>query len=273
MKAAYSSAAFTSSTGVAVAPSASIAVRREDTGALASIWSDEAGASPLANPFTADPSDGSFTFYATGLRRGYQVEASSAGKLARARNQPIGIAAQLDASAYGESLINAASDARAAEVLKSGRKLSMLSTTAPVSNLGTTDEELFSFLLPANTLAIGRVMKLRAWGTLAPKPTPAVISGIFRFNSVFEAGGAENDVPNEPIVWKVETTLISIGAGQQRFTRLTTITSTTAAGVGTNCLTFTLNEGIPILVAFKAEGTSLAPGDVTLEGCDLELLI
>ena len=93
----YSSVALlTGLTGnVSVAASASIEVRREDTGALASIFSDRAGGSGLANPFTAD-TDGRFEFYAAGLDKGYQVKATKGTETTTLNNQPVGLFGERD---------------------------------------------------------------------------------------------------------------------------------------------------------------------------------
>jgi hypothetical protein len=99
MLAIYTSVAFSTASGLALAPSASIEVRRTDTGALASIFSDEAGTAAKANPFSA-ASDGSFSFYAAGIARGYQVKSTYNAEVVILANQAIGTAAQYDAAAF-----------------------------------------------------------------------------------------------------------------------------------------------------------------------------
>ncbi|MCH8172656.1 MAG: hypothetical protein IIA70_05020 [Proteobacteria bacterium] len=95
----YSSTAFTlTGVDVKVAANASIEVRREDTGALASIFSDRAGGAGLANPFTAD-GEGRFNFYAAGLAEGYQVKVTKDAESLTLNNQPVGLLQELDASA------------------------------------------------------------------------------------------------------------------------------------------------------------------------------
>lgn len=91
----YHSAAFTSTSGVAVAAGADVEVRREDTGALASIYADRDSVTPLSNPFNAD-SDGRFTFYAAGLADGYRVKVTADGEEHTLRYVPIGSAQYLD---------------------------------------------------------------------------------------------------------------------------------------------------------------------------------
>lgn len=78
------------------APSASIEVRREDTGALASIYSDEAGTTPIANPSAFADSNGRFRFYAAGLVRGYRIDITDGGFSASYRNVPVGTAGMQD---------------------------------------------------------------------------------------------------------------------------------------------------------------------------------
>lgn len=95
MLAIYSSAAFTNTSGVAVAASASVEVRREDTGALASIFSDVDGLNALANPFNAD-ANGRFSLYAAGLSLGYKITVTKDAVSHVLRHQAIGTAAQID---------------------------------------------------------------------------------------------------------------------------------------------------------------------------------
>jgi hypothetical protein len=115
----YTSAAFSTAAGVAVAPSASIEVRLDGSGggALAAIFSDEAGTVPLTNPFNAD-SLGQFSFYVAGRAGGYQVKSTFNAEVKTVRNQAIGTAAQLDATTVGSALIGAANEASARTTLQ-----------------------------------------------------------------------------------------------------------------------------------------------------------
>jgi hypothetical protein len=91
----YSSIAFSTSAGLAVAGGASVEVRREDTGALATIYADRDGAVALANPFTAD-ADGRFEFFAAGLDAGYEVTVDDGTDTYTVNNQPIGMGQYVD---------------------------------------------------------------------------------------------------------------------------------------------------------------------------------
>lgn len=97
----YTSAAFTNSSGVAVAAGADVEVRRMDNGNLAVLWENEDGTGPLSNPALglAD-SDGRFQFYVAGVDRGYSVAVTSGADTVTVDNQAIGTAAQLDQSAF-----------------------------------------------------------------------------------------------------------------------------------------------------------------------------
>lgn len=78
---------------------ASVEVRREIAGAtLASLYSDRAGATPLANPTTAD-SDGFVAFHVAG--GAYKITASLGGFSREWRYVPIGLAAEGDGIAPG----------------------------------------------------------------------------------------------------------------------------------------------------------------------------
>lgn len=97
--AVYSSAAFTNSSGLAVAAFADIVVRREDTGGLATIYEDAEGVTPIAQGtspgFQAD-ANGRFTFYAPGLEGGYKITVTSGANTYSLRNVGIGTAGQVD---------------------------------------------------------------------------------------------------------------------------------------------------------------------------------
>lgn len=110
-KANYSSAAFTNAAGVAVAANATIEVRREIDGALATIWSDDAGASAIAQPgFVAD-SNGRFTFYAAGSLGGYRIAVTKDAVTHTVFHQPIGTAGEVDVTAYTATFLGAADNA------------------------------------------------------------------------------------------------------------------------------------------------------------------
>lgn len=103
----YAGVAMTVSGGApTVAASASIEVRREDTNALASIYSDVNGASPLANPFSADV-NGRFDFYTIGRALGYKVTVTKDATSYALRHQPVGTAMYRDITEYGASFLAA----------------------------------------------------------------------------------------------------------------------------------------------------------------------
>jgi hypothetical protein len=115
--AVYTSAAFSTASGLAVGASAEIEVRRESDGALASIFSDVDGTTPLANPFNAD-SEGRFAFYASGIAGGYRVKVTKGAEVHTLRHQAIGTAAQVDYGAAGKAVLEASAVADALGAVK-----------------------------------------------------------------------------------------------------------------------------------------------------------
>lgn len=106
MLAAFNGVAQKLSGGFVVpAPSASIEVRREDTGALAAIFSDEAGTTPITNPSAFADANGNFRFYAEGLERGYQVTVTDGAVTRTLRNVGVGTAGQGDLDAFAPSVL------------------------------------------------------------------------------------------------------------------------------------------------------------------------
>jgi hypothetical protein len=266
--AGYTSAAFTTTSGVAVAALASVEVRREDTNALASIWSDEAGLSVLANPFSAD-SSGRFAFYAAGLRRGFKVTVTpfGGGTPVVLRNQAVGIAGQLDATAYGESLMNAASEVDATQILHAQRKLFSM-TGAVVSNSGAGAQDLVTYTMPANTLASGRGIKIIAWGIMASKATAFQAKVYFGATAV----ATLTNIASEATNWRHEVEVIATGVNAERASNLTTAQGVTVAGLSVAsfpALAEVLSGSIDVKI--RAEGV-LAAGDVTAQGLIVEVL-
>jgi len=96
MLARFNSAAFLTAGQLAVAANAVIEVRREDTSALAAIFSDEAGTVPITNPSAFADSSGRFSFTAAGIARGYSIEVTSGAENFTLHNVAIGTMAQRD---------------------------------------------------------------------------------------------------------------------------------------------------------------------------------
>lgn len=104
-----------------IAPFAVVTVRREDTGALATLKSDRAGLVGLSNPMTADQY-GRFSFCVAGLAEGYRItvtEAASPGLEYTHRNVPIGLFAEQDnpITTKGDIMIGSASGATARKAI------------------------------------------------------------------------------------------------------------------------------------------------------------
>lgn len=114
--AAFNSAAFLTTGQLAVAANATIEVRREDTSALASIFSDEAGTTPITNPSAFADSSGRFTFYAAGIRRGYSILVTKGAESFTLDNVSIGSAGMLDAWATFWDAVLAATTAAASRL-------------------------------------------------------------------------------------------------------------------------------------------------------------
>jgi len=108
----FNSAAFTTAGGLTFGAAATIEVRKEFDGQLATIFSDVNGTAQIAQPgFVAD-AQGRFKFYAAGVQSGYMITVTKAGggESWTLRNVPIGTAQYLDAV----SIWNATQQDRAA---------------------------------------------------------------------------------------------------------------------------------------------------------------
>lgn len=96
------------STGAAAAL-ATVEVRRESDAALATIYSDEAGTLPIAQPGFAADANGRFTFYAAGSVGGYKITVTKAGggETYDLRHAAIGTGGQADAGTIGRLVMAA----------------------------------------------------------------------------------------------------------------------------------------------------------------------
>ncbi len=104
----YSSASFLNASGLAqISASSSVEVRRESDNGIATLYADVNGATPLANPFSAD-TDGNFAFYAAGLARGYKVTVTKGASVRVLRNQKVGTAGEFDISDAVGATLNSA---------------------------------------------------------------------------------------------------------------------------------------------------------------------
>ena len=92
-----------------LAPNAVIEVRRKDTGRSPSIFSDEAGTTPITNPSDFTAATGKFEFYAAGLERGYTITGTDGALIFTLNNVAIGTAAQFDADVLRRSIVLARS--------------------------------------------------------------------------------------------------------------------------------------------------------------------
>ena len=98
----YTSAAWTANGGLKVADNATIEVRRESDGALATIYSDRAGTQAITNPSEFGDASGRFQFFAAG--GAYRVKVTQDGEEHTLRYQAIGTAGEFDASAVSQAV-------------------------------------------------------------------------------------------------------------------------------------------------------------------------
>jgi hypothetical protein len=113
----YTSAAFTTASGVAVAANATVEVRRESDSGLAAIYANRDGTGPITNPSAFADGSGRFSFYAAGISGGYSITVTKGAESYTVRNQAIGTAGELDATSYIGGLFAAATAAIARGVL------------------------------------------------------------------------------------------------------------------------------------------------------------
>lgn len=97
--AVYNSAAFKTASGLALAPNATVEVRRESDSGLAGLFSDEAGTIGITNPSAFADSEGRFAFYVVSSIGGYSIKVTSGAENYTLNNVAIGTSAQYDVGA------------------------------------------------------------------------------------------------------------------------------------------------------------------------------
>jgi hypothetical protein len=193
----YNSAAFSTASGVAIAPSAAVEVRRESDGALAAIYSDEAGTAPIAQPGYAADAQGRFAFYAAGLSRGYWVKVTFGAEVFNQRNVAIGTGAQLDAGATGAAVLAAATPAAARVALEpTGADGQVLVADAPSAMLvkyvtlgaGSVRQSVLQAVTDAN----GYANEITTGAGLRPGLSATSRAAVMTFASGFGPAGSQD---------------------------------------------------------------------------------
>lgn len=108
--AVYNSAAFKAESGLALAPNATVEVRRESDSGLAGLFSDEAGTIGITNPSAFADSEGRFAFYVAASVGGYSIQVTSGAETYTLNNVAIGTAAQYDVGSFSQLPLDAAFD-------------------------------------------------------------------------------------------------------------------------------------------------------------------
>jgi len=147
----FNSAAFKTAAGIAVAPLASVEVRREVDNALATIYAAAAGGA-LGNPFAAD-AQGRFTLYAAGIPLGYKVTVTSGAESFALRNVPIGTAMYLDEAAFATAADIATLTAALAATAPLASPALTGDPTAPTASPGDSDTSIATTAFVAAALA------------------------------------------------------------------------------------------------------------------------
>lgn len=158
--------------GVA-ATAADVEVRLVSSGAIAAIWSNEAGTTPITNPAIAftDAVDGSFKFYAAGADRGYTVKVTK-GAATKTITAAIGTAAQLDQS---QILLQSTFTAKGGRIIATGAGASA-QKAAPANG----------YVSVANSAASD------GWTDVPFMPKNPLINGCFRINQRAPATNADD---------------------------------------------------------------------------------
>lgn len=117
----YTSAAFTGTTGVELAPNASVEVRSEADDSLVTLYEDRDGNSQINNPFQAD-AFGRFQFFANPTADGWRITVTSGADSHMLRyQQPMGSLAGVQAGSFMMDFVGAADAESARDTLGAAR--------------------------------------------------------------------------------------------------------------------------------------------------------
>jgi hypothetical protein len=157
--------------------------------------------------------------------------------------------------------------AASADATVSGRVHSQFAT---VGNVGTGEDTLMSYSLPANALnANGKGVRITAWGFFANNANSKTLKLYFGTITMF----ASPAIAHQNRLWRLDATLIRTAAGTVRAITLLTVAISNALSV-TDGLNNNLDsaETLTAAVLIKVTGEATSNDDITQEAMVVEVI-
>jgi hypothetical protein len=177
----------------------------------------------------------------------------------------LGASTYKDVVLYGANFIAGSVNATGQRVVNGVTSKEVSRNTGSASTTAvTTQEDLMTYSIPANTLKPGQKVRLTAWGTFAANANVKTPRLWFGANSVMDWGGAHNNVP-----WKLTSEIVITGVDAQEYHSVGFVSAAAAVvrqGTATN------DDGSAIVVKCTGQNNTASAGDITCQGFTVEIL-
>lgn len=172
----------------------------------------------------------------------------------------------LDVVLYGRNIVGTAGvNATGQRVVNGITSKTVSKNTGSASTTAvTTQEDLMTYAIPANTLKPGQKVRLRAWGVTAANGNTKTVRLWFGANSICDHNGAWNNLP-----WVLTADIEITGASTQEYSSNAFVTAnalTVRQGTATN------TDTSSITVKCTGQNGTANAGDITCQGFTVEIL-
>lgn len=175
----------------------------------------------------------------------------------------------VDVVMEGRSYIGAKGVNATGQRVVNGRTSSEVSrnTGSASTTAVTTQEDLMTYSIPANTLKVGQKVRLTAWGTTAANANTKTVRLWFGANSVIDHSGTWNATP-----WRFTADIVVLtvgGAATQEYYGVafpTALVQTVRQGTAANA------DNVAITVKCTGQNGTAAAGDIVCQGFTVEIL-
>lgn len=170
-----------------------------------------------------------------------------------------------DVALYGCNFIAGSVNATGQRVVNGVTSKEVSRNTGSASTTAvTTQEDLMTYTIPANTLKSGQTVKLTAWGTFAANANTKTPRLWFGANSVVDYAGAHNNVP-----WRLTSEIRITGTDAQGYSSAAYVS---AAVPVVRQGTMTNDDGSTIVVKMTGQNGTANAGDIVCQGFSVEIV-
>ena len=145
----------------------------------------------------------------------------------------------------------------------------------PTHTNTTTAADLFSYTIPANTLEVGQIVRIKAFATCTSTNSSDTLTPILKFGGTAIATGAALDVANNDIVWTwadVHVTKVGSSGTMEAFGSIRTDALGAVHVIAATSLTSMDTTG-GLAVALNVDWSVANAGNIVrLDACSVELV-